>query len=101
RWLRMGRDVLGTSRYLLRLCRLLGPTHVFLPEFLSALRYAPALALLRLRGVRAVLRLGNAPDPGRFYRRLWRFAIAPSADLLVANSHFTEHAALAAGVPAH
>src|SRR5262249_14320266 len=52
-------------------------THVFVPDFLTALRNGPALLWLRARGVPIVARLQNAPEPGRFYRWLWRWAVNP------------------------
>src|SRR5262249_59945672 len=75
RWAQFAWDIAMTSLGLLRDARRLRATHVLVPEFSSALRNAPALALLRLFGVCVVLRLGNAPEAGAFYRRLWRRAI--------------------------
>src|SRR5439155_26121912 len=77
------------SRHLLNEARRIRPTHVFVPDYRTTLRNAPALLWLRVRGVHVILRLGNAPDPGRFYRWLWRCAIAPCTDTIVCNSAFT------------
>jgi glycosyltransferase involved in cell wall biosynthesis len=74
------------------------PTHVLLPDFKAVLRNAPALAWLRLRGVKVILRLGNPPDRGLFYRLLWRGGIAPFVDRLVCNSRFTWDELAAHGV---
>ena len=93
-------DIALTSSGLLRDAWKFKPTHVLLPEFTAALRNAPALALLRMLGVRVVLRLGNAPDPGTFYRRVWRWVIDRVVDDYVANSRFTQHALLAHGISA-
>jgi glycosyltransferase involved in cell wall biosynthesis len=58
------------------------------------------LLVLRLAGVRLVQRLGVAPPPGTYYRRLWRYAIAPLPHLLLCNSEFTQRELRAHGVPA-
>ena len=88
---RMVREVCSVSAHLLREAMRIRPTHVFLPDFQTLLRNAPGLFVLRLRGVRVVMRLGNAPDRGVFYRRLWRYGVAPFVDTFVCNSAFTEH----------
>jgi glycosyltransferase involved in cell wall biosynthesis len=75
-------------------------THVLLPDYVSALHNAPAIALLRVIGVKIVMRLGNAPEPGRFYRFVWRAIVGPLTGQFVPNSKFTERALLAYGVPA-
>ncbi len=95
---RMVREVSAVSRHLLREARRIKPTHVLLPDFQTLLRNVPALVLLRLRGVRVVARLGNAPDPGQFYRWLWRYGIAPFVDTFVCNSSFTERELRAHGI---
>jgi glycosyltransferase involved in cell wall biosynthesis len=97
-WAQFAWDIGWTSLGLLRDALRLRATHVLVPEFSSALRNAPALALLRLGGVRVILRLGNAPEPGLFYRWLWRGAIDPVVDLFVCNSRFTERELLAHGI---
>jgi glycosyltransferase involved in cell wall biosynthesis len=95
---RMVREVSAVSRQLLREARRIRPTHLLLPDFQTLLRNVPALVLLRMRGVRVVARLGNAPEPGAFYRRLWRWGIAPFVDVFVCNSSFTERELRAHGV---
>jgi glycosyltransferase involved in cell wall biosynthesis len=97
--LRMLWEVARVSGDLLREARALRPTHVLLPDFKTVLRNAPALAWLRLRGVKVVMRLDNAPDPGTFYRVLWHYGVAPFVDRLVCNSPFTERELAAHGVP--
>jgi glycosyltransferase involved in cell wall biosynthesis len=94
-----GWDVFRTSLDLLRDAWRFGPTHVFAPEFNAVLRSGPALWLLRRLGVRVVLRLGNPPEPGRFYRLLWRRLVDPCVDQYVANSYFTQRELLAHGIP--
>ena len=96
---RLAWDVACTSAGLLRDAARARATHVFVPDYTTALRNAPALALLRAAGVRVVLRLGSAPEEGRFHRRLWRRVLAPLADDLVCNSRFTRDALLAHAVP--
>ncbi|MFI5177923.1 MAG: glycosyltransferase [Vicinamibacterales bacterium] len=93
-------EVWRVSADLLRVSRRVRPTHVFLPDFQAVLRNVPALVWLRARGVRVIVRLGNAPATGPFYRWLWRRAINPFVDLFVANSGFTRDALLGHGVPA-
>lgn len=91
-------DIMRTSAGLLRDSAHFRPTHVFLPDFLAALRNAPALLLLRLLGVPVILRLANAPLPGRFYRKLWRWGVNPLVTRFVANSRFTQAELLAHGI---
>jgi glycosyltransferase involved in cell wall biosynthesis len=97
--LAMAWDALVTSAGLLRDARRFRPTHVLVPDFVTALRNAPALAALRLAGVSVILRLGNAPEPGAFYRRLWRWGVRPVVDRFVCNSAFTMRELLAHGIP--
>jgi glycosyltransferase involved in cell wall biosynthesis len=59
----------------------------------------PALLLLRLGGRRVIANVQNAPAPGRFYRRLWRWAVSPLVDRFVCCSHHTSRELLAHGVP--
>jgi glycosyltransferase involved in cell wall biosynthesis len=91
-------EVLRVSGNLLRVARRIGPTHIFMPDFETVLRNAPALVWLRAGGARVVLRLGNAPSPGGFYERLWRHGIARLVDRFVVNSDFTRRALLAVGI---
>jgi glycosyltransferase involved in cell wall biosynthesis len=93
-------DVLQASAGLLRDALRFRATHLLLPEYGSALHNAPAIVLLRTMGVKTVMRLGNAPDPGSFYRFVWRVLVGPMTAQFVPNSHFTERALLAHGVPA-
>jgi glycosyltransferase involved in cell wall biosynthesis len=95
-----GWDVLRTSVDLVVDARRFRPTHIFVPEFSAVLRSGPALWLLRRLGVRVVLRLGNPPEPGRFYRSLWKGLINPCVDQYVANSYFTERELRAHGIDA-
>src|SRR6201999_1993862 len=67
----------------------------FLPDYQAVLRNVLALLWLRARGVRIIMRLGNAPAPGRFYRRLWRYGIDPVVDRYITNSEFTRRELLA------
>ncbi len=93
-------DVLRTSIDLLRDARRFRPTHIFAPEFNAILRSAPALWMLRRLGTRVILRLGNAPEPGRFYNFLWRHIIDRCVDQYVPNSRFIEHELLQHGIAA-
>ena len=98
RWALYAWDILRTSAGLLKDARRLRATHVLIPEFSTVLRNAPALALLRLAGVRVIQRLGNA-RPRAFYRRLWRWGVGPFVDRFVCNSRFTERELLSHGIP--
>ena len=91
-------DICRTSLDLLQDARRFRPTHVFTPEYHAVLRSAPALWLARRAGVRVVLRLGNAPEPGRFYRFLWGRVIDRCVDRYVPNSRFIEQELLAHGI---
>jgi glycosyltransferase involved in cell wall biosynthesis len=93
-------DVLRTSVDLLADARRFRPTHVFAPEFNAIVRSAPALWILRRFGVRVVLRLGNAPETGPFYRYLWRHVIDPCVDQYAPNSRFIEQELLGHGIAA-
>jgi glycosyltransferase involved in cell wall biosynthesis len=93
-------DVVVTSFSVLRDARNLRATHVFVPEFVSALRILPALAWLRLRGRSVVLKLPTAVPQGRFYRRVWRMLIDPVISRYVAQSAFTEQSLLDHGISA-
>jgi glycosyltransferase involved in cell wall biosynthesis len=91
--------VLRTSAGLLRDALRFRATHILLPEHVSVLRNAPALAFLRAMGVDVVLRLANAPERGRFYDFLWRRVIPPLVTRVVPNSAFTQNRCLEAGIP--
>jgi glycosyltransferase involved in cell wall biosynthesis len=93
-------DIARTSIDLIRDACRVKPTHVFAPEFNAVLRSAPALWLLRRFGTQVVLRIGNPPDAGRFYRFIWHRLIDPCVDAYVANSSCTCQALLAHGVDA-
>jgi glycosyltransferase involved in cell wall biosynthesis len=97
--MRMAIEVARVSANLIRVSRRFHPTHVLLPDFVAALRNAPALIWLRLCGVVTVLSLQNAPSPGRFYRLLWSRVVSPLVDRLVANSEFTRREHVALGIP--
>jgi glycosyltransferase involved in cell wall biosynthesis len=96
---RMAADLALTSISLFRHTIAFGATHVFVPEYSTALRNAPALLLLRLLGRRVVMRLGHAPDATPFYQRLWRRAINPLCDRIIGNSQFIGRELRAAGIP--
>jgi glycosyltransferase involved in cell wall biosynthesis len=93
-------ETLRVSADCLRQARRIRPTHVLLPDFQTVLRNTPALVWLRARGVHVVMRLGNAPEAGRFYRLLWRWLIDPFIDTFVCNSVFTQRELLSHDVAA-
>lgn len=92
-------DVLMTSAGLLRDAVRFRPTAVFIPEYHSAIRSAPALIALRGLGVRTVLRLGNAPETGRLKRLIWRRLINAAVSDFVCISQFVQRELLAHGIP--
>jgi glycosyltransferase involved in cell wall biosynthesis len=93
-------DIFRTSLDLLADARRFRPTHVFAPEFNAIVRSAPALWILRRVGVRVVLRLGNAPESGWFYKFLWRHVIDRCVNKYAPNSHFIEEELLGHGISA-
>ncbi|RMG18641.1 MAG: glycosyltransferase [Planctomycetota bacterium] len=94
----MTQDLARTNGTLLRVAARLRPTHVFLPQDRCALRAMPALLRLRRMGIRSIMRLGNAPEPGRTHRLLWRQGIDRVVDRYVCNSRFIRRELLAHGV---
>jgi len=97
---RMVVEIAAVSTHLLSVSRGIRPTHILLPDFLTALRNGPALLWLRLRGVRVIIRLGNAPAGGPFYRLIWKGVVNRLVDRFVANSEYTKSHLEAAGVGA-
>jgi len=97
---KMAWETLRVSFDLLRETRRLRATHVFVPDFLTALRNSPALLWLRARGTTVIAKLGNAPDQSPFYRLLWRWAVNPLIDVFVCNSEFTRGELLRHGIDA-
>ena len=97
--LRIASDVVRTSIGLLLDAAAFRPSHILVSDYISLIRNAPALALLRLTGRVVVLRLGNAPDQGRGYRWIWRYAVNPFVDRFVCNSPFTNRELAAHGIP--
>src|SRR6185369_12902792 len=74
---RMLWDIARTSMGLGRVAARVRPTHVLAPDHLTVLRNAPALAMLRLLGVKNVFRIAMAPERGRLQRLVWRYALRP------------------------
>ena len=91
-------DIVRTSAGLARTAPAFGPTHVLAPEHLAVLRNAPALALLRLLGVKVVFRLAMAPERGRVQQVLWRYMLPPFVTRFVPNSRFSYRRLLEQGV---
>jgi glycosyltransferase involved in cell wall biosynthesis len=95
---KMAWEMLRVSGHLLRESRRIRATHVFIPDFLTAIRNGPALLWLRARGTTVIAKLGNAPDQGSFYRWLWRWVVNPLIDVFVCNSEFTRGELLRHGI---
>jgi glycosyltransferase involved in cell wall biosynthesis len=96
----MAANILRTSGGLIRDVWRFRPTHVFIPDFLAVFHYGPALIVLRALGIQITMRLGNPPEIGRFYRRLWRWVVNPLITRFICNSQFTQRELLGHGVPA-
>ena len=86
---RMLWDIARTSMGLGRVAARVRPTHVLAPDHLTVLRNAPALAMLRLLGVKNVFRIAMAPERGRLQRLVWRYALRPLVTTFVPNSRFS------------
>ena len=97
-WLRLAREIAASNTVVLAHARRRQVTHVFLPDAFAVARHAPALAVLRLKGCRGILRMGVAPPQHPFYSRLYRFAVEPFVGRIVCNSRFTERELHALGV---
>lgn len=93
-------DIFKTSCGLLKDVYAFRPSHVIFPEFMSVLRNAPALALLRMLNVKVLLRLGEPPAPGRLYGRIWRWGVNSLVDEFICNSIYTHKELLMHGIPA-
>jgi len=91
----MGLEIARVSLHMLREARRIRPTHVFVSDYQTVIRNAPALMLLRARGTAVIVALQNAPDSGSFYRAVWRWLIDPLTDEFVCNSGFTKRELLA------
>lgn len=87
---RLAYSVLRCNFQMLRDAWQFKPTHVLATDYQVVLRYAPSFALLRLVGVKVILRLADAPEIGTFYRHIWRWGVNPFVDHFVCNSQFTE-----------
>jgi glycosyltransferase involved in cell wall biosynthesis len=98
RWLALLGHILRTQASLFRDVMRVRPTLILVAEFRHVLVNGPVLLLARIFGSRVVLRLPVAPDPGRFYRFIWRYAVNPFVDLIVANSEFTRAEVLTHGI---
>ena len=92
-------DIARTSTGLMRDALRFHPTHVLVPDYGAILRNAPALALLRIAGVRIVFRIGNAPERGQLYDVLWRRVLPPFVTTFVPNSRFSYGRLQETGVP--
>jgi glycosyltransferase involved in cell wall biosynthesis len=92
-------DSVRTSAGLARDAFRFRPTHVLTPEYSAVLRNAPALALLKLLGVKVVFRIANAPERGRIHEVLWRHVLPPFVTRFVPNSRFSYSRLQETGVP--
>jgi glycosyltransferase involved in cell wall biosynthesis len=99
-WARTAWDIARTSAALLAAARRVRPSHLLVVDHVSALHDAPALAGIRAAGVPVVMHVHNAPAPGRFYRRLWRWALDPLVSRFVCCSEETRARLLEHGLSA-
>jgi glycosyltransferase involved in cell wall biosynthesis len=85
----IGVELLLASFGLVRAARRLNATHVLVPDYQAAIRNAFGLSFLRRRGVKVLLRVGNAPEPNPVHQWFWRHVIDRAVDRHVANSAYT------------
>jgi glycosyltransferase involved in cell wall biosynthesis len=96
---RMSWDLVRTSGALTQAAFRFRPTHVLVPDHITVIRNAPALALLRLLHVPVVFRLAMAPERGHVQQVLWRYALRPFVTRFVPNSRFSYQRLTESGVP--
>ncbi|HVJ83876.1 MAG TPA: glycosyltransferase family 4 protein [Planctomycetia bacterium] len=87
-WFQALYDVAVSSLQLLRDARRFRPTHLLVPDYLTAVRIFPALLWSRLRRRKVILRVGNVPERKRSHQVLWRRVLPWAVDEFVANSLF-------------
>ena len=92
-------DLVRTSAALTQAAFQFRPTHVLVPDHITVIRNAPALALLRLLDVPVVFRLAMAPERGHVQQVLWRYAVPPFVTRFVPNSRFSYQRLTESGVP--
>jgi glycosyltransferase involved in cell wall biosynthesis len=97
---RMAWDIAWTCAQLLRDVRRQRPTQVFVAGFVTVLHNWPVLVALRAAGVPVIFRLGDPPDDGAFYRRLWRWVLSPAVTEFVTNSQYSAREVLRTGISA-
>ncbi len=91
-------EILRTSAGILAVARRFHPTAVVVPDYTAAIRCWFALLWLRISRIPVINRLGNAPETGRFYRRLWKWVVDPVTTTFICNSDFTANALHDCGV---
>ncbi len=96
--MRMSWDVAATSAGLLRDAFRFRPTHILAPEFMSIVRNAPALLVLKSLGIQVILHVHNAPDLSPFYRRLWSRLIDPLVHKFICVSDYVAAEVVDVGV---
>ena len=94
----MAWEIASTSAILLREVRRFQPTHILLPDPISALRNYPALLMLRAMGTKIVLIGCNAPPDDEFYRRFWGNMVNRVVTDFVAISEFVRAEMRACGI---
>lgn len=92
-------DIAMTSFGLLRDAKQFHPTHVLIPDFLTVLRNWPALAILRLLGIRIIIHVHNPPPAERFYAQIWRLGVHPVVDKFVCCSQHVQQQLWKLGLP--
>src|SRR5206468_380362 len=74
------------------------PTVVLVVDYTTGLRNSFGLLALRALATPILMKLANAPEPGAFYRRVWRWLVNPLVSVFVCNSRFTERELAACGI---
>jgi glycosyltransferase involved in cell wall biosynthesis len=91
-FLRVGRELVSAVQET-------GARTIFFPDYGTVVRNIFALPWLRWKGVRTVLRIGNAPERTPWHEWMWCRLLPPFVDLFVANSDFGARRLRECGVP--
>ncbi len=97
---KMFSDLLRSHWDLLRVAWRFRPTHIVVSSHDVIMRNWLTLGLLRLAGVRVVMKMSNVPDPSAWHRALWRRWVNAVVSTFVCNSAFTRSELLACGIAA-
>lgn len=97
--LKLFAEFLSVGKELVDVVQSSGAKTIFFPDYGTVLRNIFGLIWLRWRGIRTVLRIGNAPERKSWHEWMWRRLLPPFVDLFVANSEFGARRLRECGVP--